>query len=115
MLTALGQLLLERVKNRVVVVGSYARNEGFDFKDLDLLYDMDSVPARAEVEEAVLATGCQYDSALVGSWSLPSWETGIAIELLPIHNGASYRKARRNATQQEVLGVLLWVARKEDA
>jgi hypothetical protein len=108
---------LRDISHRVVVVGSVARTiRRPDFKlpkDIDLLVDLDSARARAEIQQAVDRYGLEYVSPFVASWSF--FDYGWPVEILGIHHGPPYRTVRRRAERMLIDGVELWVAQPGDA
>lgn len=104
--------LIVSLSHRLVVIGSVARGKRHP-KDIDLLYDSDSERAESEIRTAVRASGLPFDSCLPGNWCFDLG--GTALEILPIHRGPRYRTVRKRASLGTVAGMLLLVARAEDA
>ena len=108
---------LRAIANRVVVVGSVARTvrrECFHLpKDIDLLCDLDSNKARKEISNAIDHYELRFESPLVASWTFRDY--GWMVEILGIHHGPPYKQVRRKAELITIGGVLLPVARAEDA
>lgn len=104
--------VLNGIKSRVVVVGSVARGVRWP-KDLDLLWDLDSAPAKAVIERHIRYQGLEYESPFIGCWTFRKY--GWMVEILCTHHGPDYRTVRRRARKETILGIDFWVARPEDA
>jgi hypothetical protein len=108
---------LGAVSRRLVVVGSVARTireTGFrQPKDIDLLIDLDSQSARADVAGAVSRFGLKYESPFLACWTFRDY--GWMVEIISIHVGPAYRAVRRRAEPMSIAGVSLLVARADDA
>lgn len=117
---------LSAIAPRVVVVGGMARvfhGQQEITKDLDLLWDMDSEPARAVIEAAIAQAerdGIAISSQCPGNWTLRhSMDLDIEdmdfstyldtsmIELLPICYDGTYRQVRRRAVKGTFCGIEL--------
>lgn len=96
--------LLTALAPHMVVIGSVARGSTTP-KDLDLLFDFDSPRARQTVTKLIEDSGVPYDSYLIGSWFFDS--DGVLVEILPFHEGKSYRSCRRYGSLRTILGVEL--------
>lgn len=103
---------LKEVSPRLVIVGSVARGKRWP-KDLDLLMDLDSKPARQEIQRAVDKYGLKFESPFIGCWTFRDY--GWMVEIISTHYGPSYRAVRRKASKVSISGVEFWVARPEDA
>lgn len=106
---------LVEVRQRLVVIGSYARGERWP-KDLDFLWDIDSGKARKEIEAAIRKYNLRFESMCPGNWTFVSY--GWQVEILPIHRGPKFKNVIQSATIQTINainGVDFRVARPEYA
>ena len=108
---------LTHIAKRIVVVGSVARTiheSNFRLpKDIDLLCDLDSAPGRKYIDAAIKHYGLTFESPFIASWTFRDY--GWMVEIIGIHHGPFYRQVRRKAEMITIGGVLLHVARAEDA
>ena len=122
-LTPKAMVLLEVIKDRVVIIGGVARGIAsdepeFKTKDLDLLYDFISRRAYEAVKKAVKAAQSRGDltpeSCTIGHWWFNEDEAGIYLELMPYHYGPGYKTIRRRVFHVNVDGLILMCAEARD-
>jgi len=103
--------LLEKIRTRVVVIGSVARGTRWP-KDLDLLWDLDSEPSKYLIKGAIQSLGLNFESPIIGSWTFRDY--GWMVEVIPMHYGPDYRAVRRRAHKEVICGIEFFVADPTD-
>jgi hypothetical protein len=102
---------LERVRSRVVIIGSVARGVRWP-KDLDLLWDMDSEPAKKLIKDNIQSLGLTFESPIIAAWTFRDY--GWMVEIMGTHYGPTYHKVRRNAGKLTLWGIEFFVALPTD-